>query len=617
MRKAQILIFVTLVSCVTAALPQNLETQTSFQQRCLELIESKNRVSHTERLHKLFEITWDYFMTEYPEAATLIGYPGQNSRWTDLSPVTIDRRRREVQEPLKVLRSINRSHLSEIDQLNYDLFKKNIEFMLEGVRFHVAMLSTWILFDEYMPINQLHGVQQSVAQIIATMPVRTVKHYEDIVARLNGVSTLVDQTMVLMNKGLEAGMTPPRITLRDVPEQVENQIVDKPMSSPMLQAFTKFPPTVLPQEQERLRKEAVEAYTMKVIPAFRKLHDYLVETYIPRTRESIALSDFPDGDTWYAFNVRLHTTTNLTPREIHEIGLSEVKRIRKEMETVIAETGFNGSFAEFSQFLQTDRRFYFEGAESLLRTYRNIAKRADPELIKLFGRLPRIPYGVISIPSYAEKSQTTAYYQPGSLAAGRPGYFFANTYDLQTRPKWEMEALTLHEAVPGHHLQISLAQELEDVPEFRRHASYTAFVEGWGLYAESLGEEMGFYEDPYSKFGQLTYEMWRAVRLVIDTGIHAFGWSRQQAIDFFKENTSRIEHDITVEVDRYIVWPGQALAYKIGELKIKELRAYATAELGEAFNIRAFHDEILGNGALPLDVLEAHIIKWVVNQKGS
>jgi uncharacterized protein (DUF885 family) len=352
-----------------------------------------------------------------------------------------------------------------------------------------------------------------------------------------------------------------------------------------------------------------------VKPAYQKLYDYLVRTYVPRSRESIGMSELPNGQAWYAYNVRVQTTTNRTPREIHEIGLREVKRIRGEMDSLIAATGFKGSFADFVKFLRTDPQFYFTDSASLVRAYRDIAKRIDPELVKMFGRLPRLPYGVTTIPSYMAKSQTTAYYQPGSLEAGRPGYYFVNTYALDTRPKWEMEALTSHEAVPGHHLQLALQQELTGIPEFRRFGGYTAFVEGWGLYAESLGPELGLYKDPYSKFGQLTYEMWRAIRLVIDTGIHSEGWSRQQAIDYFMANSAKTEHDIVVEVDRYIVNPGQALAYKSGELEIKALRAYAQHELGPRFDIREFHDQILGQGALPLDILDARIRAWVAEKK--
>jgi len=340
-----------------------------------------------------------------------------------------------------------------------------------------------------------------------------------------------------------------------------------------------------------------------------------VDRYLPAARESISISDLPGGKDWYAYQVRRYTTTSLSARQIHDLGLAEVKRIRGEMDRVIAHLGFKGSYTNFTFFLRTNQQFYFTDGQELLAAYRDIAKRADPELARLFGKLPRLPYGVVAVPGHAEKSQTTAYYLPGSPPVGRPGYFYANTYDLASRPKWEMEPLTLHEAVPGHHLQLALAQEMENVPEFRKHSSYTAFVEGWALYAESLGGEMGFYKDPYARFGRLTYEIWRAIRLVVDTGIHSLGWSRQQAIDYFQANAGKPLHDIIVEVDRYIVWPGQALAYKIGELKIKELRAYAARELGSGFDLRTFHDRILGQGALPLDILETQLKVWVASQK--
>jgi uncharacterized protein (DUF885 family) len=327
------------------------------------------------------------------------------------------------------------------------------------------------------------------------------------------------------------------------------------------------------------------------------------------------MTDLPDGKAWYAFSVRGHTTTDLMPEEIHQTGLAEVARIRKLMDEVIAATGFTGSFADFLQFLRSDPRFFYDKPEDLLAGYRDIAKRIDPELVKLFGKLPRLPYGVIPMPEHVAKSQLTPYYQPGSAAAGRPGNLFVNASTLKSRPKWEMEVLTAHEAVPGHHLQLALAQELEGIPQWRRYDAYTAFAEGWGLYAESLGGELGLYKDPYSRFGQLNNEMWRAVRLVVDTGIHAKGWTRQQAIDYFKTNTGMTEAVVEEEVDRYIAWPGQALAYKIGELKIKGLRAYSEGELGPKFDVRAFHDQILGSGALPLDLLEKNVKAWVTRQK--
>jgi uncharacterized protein (DUF885 family) len=502
--------------------------------------------------------------------------------------------------PVRVLATIDRSRLPPADQLDHDVFQREALEALEGRRFRA----------EFMPLSQMNGVQQDVAQILAMMPAARAEHYENILARLEGVPALVDQTIVLMKEGLAAGLTPPRVTLRDVPQQVRNQIVDDPRESPLLRAFARFPDSMPAAEREPIGQRAAEAYAVHVAPAYQRLYAFLVDTYIPAARESIALRALPDGEAWYSWSVRQYTTTTLGPDEIHALGLSEVERIRAGMDAAIAATGFDGSFHDFARFLRTDPRFYFERADDLLAAYRDICKRADPELVRLFGRLPRLPYGVRPVPAYAEKSQTTAYYEPGSPVAGRPGYFFANTYDLPSRPRWEMEALALHEAVPGHHLQIALAQEMEDVPEFRRHGRFTAFVEGWGLYAESLGSEMGFYADPYALFGRLSYEMWRAIRLVVDTGMHWLGWSRQQAIDYFKDNSGKAEHDIIVEVDRYIVWPGQALAYKIGELKIRDLRAWAARDLGAAFDLRGFHDVVLGAGALPLDVLEDRVTRW-------
>jgi uncharacterized protein (DUF885 family) len=569
--------------------------------RSIPVMAQDTGTADSVRLRRVIAQDWEYTMREYPEFATAVGYLGQNARWTDNSFEAIARRKRYVNDMLATIQTVDRAKLGPADQLNYDLFRRNFVDALQESRFP----------GELMAITQLGGVQQDVPSTIAQMPAATVHDYEDIVARLRAVPVLVDQTIALLERGLAAKITPPQITLRDVPGQALNLVVDDPLKSPLLTAFTKFPPTVPAAEQERLRAAAVAAYRDAVAPAFRKLNVFLAEKYVPGARTSIAMRDLPDGIAWYQVRARVSTTTNLSAEHIHQIGLSEVKRIRGQMDSVIAASGFRGTFAEFVQFLRTDPRFYFTTPEDLLRASRDVAKRIDPELTRLFGTLPRLPYGVLPIPSYAERSQTTAYYQPGSPAGHRPGTYYVNTYNLPARPRWEMEALTAHEAVPGHHLQIALAQELEGVPEFRRYGGYTAFVEGWGLYSESLGSELGLYADPYSKFGQLTYEMWRAIRLVIDTGIHTMGWSRQQAIDYFKANAAKAEHDITVEVDRYIVWPGQALAYKIGELKIKYLRAYASSTLGDRFDVRAFHDQVLGAGAVPLDVLEARVRAWV------
>jgi uncharacterized protein (DUF885 family) len=566
------------------------------------IIDSRGQVSDRDRLHRLFDLHWRYTMEESPEFATYAGWPGQDHRWTDMSVAAIERRNRELEIPERVLDTIDRNALDPADQLHFGLFRRNVREGLETRRFN----------GEYIPVTQMQGPQQDVARflMLAASGAGTAAAFENMLARLEAIPTLLRQAIELMRRGLDTGITPPRVTLRDVPEQIRRQAPEEPAQSPLLRVFDRFPETVGEPEQDRLRREAARIYEAKAAPAFRELHQFFTGEYLPGTRETIALRDAPDGEAWYAFLVRQSTTTTLTPEQIHRIGLSEVERIRRLMDREVEASGFEGGFAEFVDFLRRDSRFFFERAEDLLAAYRDIAKRADPELVRLFGHLPRLPYGVRPVPSHAEKSQTTAYYEPGSPEAGRPGYFYANTYDLRARPKWEMEPLALHEAVPGHHLQIALAQELPAMPEFRKHGFYTAYVEGWGLYAESLGGEMGFYQDPYSRFGQLTYEVWRAIRLVVDTGIHALGWSRQQAIDYFVANAGKAEHDIVVEVDRYIVWPGQALAYKIGELKLKELRAWARQELGAAFDVRAFHDEVLGEGALPLDVLEQRIRAW-------
>jgi uncharacterized protein (DUF885 family) len=576
-----------------------------FEERIEAIVRSAAGAEEAVRLGQLFDLTWEWFMTQYPEWATRTGYPGQNDRWTDWSPEAIRMRREALRLPLEALGSIRREELGEPDRLDHDLFRRELEERIEGSRFP----------REHLGLDQLRGVQITVPQLLALMPTFTLGQYEDILSRLRGVPRLVDQTISLLESGVERGVTQPRVPLLGVLGQIRTLLMEDPNRSPLLQPFERFPDTIPAQAQERVQADAAGVLAGQVYPAFRRLLAYLEETYLPRARETTALTALPDGEAWYAYEVRRSTTTDLTPEEIHAIGLREVKRIRGEMEKAIAEAGFRGSLLEFSKYLAADPRFFFARPEELLAGYRDIAKRADPELVKLFGRLPRLPYGVKPVPSYAEKSQPAAYYQAGSLEAGRPAYFFANTYDLRSRPRWEMEALTLHEAVPGHHLQISLARELEGLPRFRQHGSYTAFVEGWGLYAEGLGEEMGFYGDPHSRFGRLTFELWRAIRLVVDTGLHALGWSRQRANDYFETTSGRPGHEVVVEVDRYIVWPGQALAYKIGELKLQELRARARAELGEDFDLRAFHDEVLGGGALPLDFLEARVNGWVGARK--
>ena len=568
-------------------------------------------------LRTQLDADWQYWMTQYPETATAVGYPGQNGRWTDYSQPAIDARAAYLKSSLQRMSAIDRSTLDSGDQLSFDLYRELLDTAVKGLDFHndAMPIRGVVSRNLLMPLNQMDGVQQDIPRTLAIMPVATREDYQNFVSRLEGAAALVDQTIALMERGLAAGMTPPAITLRDVPNQVKSAFVDDPLKSPMLGAFTSWPASIPEADRASLTARATAAYTRQVVPAFRKLHDFLTSRYLPACRTTTSVAALPNGASMYTYNVKWHTTTDKTPAEIHALGLSEVKRIRSEMDQVIAASGFKGSYGAFAAFLRTSPQFYYTDARSLVTAYRDIAKRADPELAHLFGRLPQTPYGVKVVPDAIAPSQTTAYYEPGSLAAGRPANMFANTYKLDSRPKWEMETLTMHEAVPGHHIQVSIAQELQGLPEFRKNSSYTAFVEGWGLYAESLGEEMGFYQDPYSKFGRLTYEMWRAVRLVVDTGLHSMGWTRDQAIDFFRTNAAKTDQDIIVEIDRYIVWPGQSLGYKMGQLKIRELRTNAERQLGPRFDIRQFHDVVLGHGAVPLDVLERQVRAWVLGGK--
>ena len=566
-------------------------------------------IAHTAKLEQnalnsLYDEIWHHTMISSPTYATYVGYPGQNGRWPDPSLVAVQEDKEARKEFLRRLHSLNHEDLDEDSLLGWQLVEKNLSDEIDG----------YVFPEEFILIHQRSGVQQDIADTLSMMPKASSQDFIDRISRLRNAARYIDQNITVLREGLKRHITPPKITLRDVPDQIHNTIPEDLLKSPLLKSFSDYPKTMTKDQQTKITNEAIAIVKDSIYPAFERLLTFLENDYIPNANSSIALSDMPNGSNWYRHRAKRFTTSELTPKQIHSLGMREVKRIRKQMDDVITDSGFSGSFEEFTTFLRTDSQFYMTSAESLLAGYRDIAKRADPELAKMFGKLPRMPYGVIPIPDYAAKSQTTAYYWGGSSKDGRPGYFYANTYALDTRPTWEMEALTLHEAMPGHHLQISLAQELPETHALLQNLSYTGFVEGWGLYAESLGDEMGFYQDPYSKFGQLTYEMWRAVRLVVDTGMHLFDWDRQKSIDFFASNTAKSMHDIEVEIDRYISWPAQALAYKIGELKFKELRARATEKLDKKFDLRSFHDQLHEKGALPLDVLDQRTDTWINSQ---
>jgi uncharacterized protein (DUF885 family) len=560
-----------------------------------------------EKLYRLMESSFAERLAENPELATsVLGRSPSDDKWTDRSLEAVERRKQADLRRLSATERIDRATLDAKDQLNYDLFAFDLRQRLRTAEFPDALLAMDALF---------RGPTVSIPIVLEIAPATTVRDYENLLARLRGAANVIDQTIALLDEGLRRGVTQPAGILRDIPAQLDKLAGTDPAASPLTEAFRSFPVTIPSDDRTRLAREAAAALDGGLHPAFRKLRRYLTETYIPRARNTIARAALPDGQAWYVADVRQHTTTSLTPQQIHEIGLAEVHRIRGEMDTVIRKAEFQGDFPSFQTFLRTDSRFYFTDAHQLIAAYRDLCKRIDPELSRLFGKLPRAQYGVRPFPDYRAPSETSARYFGGSLGGSRPGYFIVNTYKLESRPKYEMEVLALHEAVPGHHLQIALALELEGVPDFRRRLGVNAYSEGWGLYAESLGEELGFYRDPYQKFGQLSFEMWRACRLVVDTGMHAMGWSRERAIEFMKANTALSEQNIVAEVDRYIAWPGQALGYKIGELKIKELRRVAEKELGARFDIREFHDAVLADGALPLDILENQIRAWIERKR--
>jgi uncharacterized protein (DUF885 family) len=561
--------------------------------------------AESERLHRLLDLAWEDKLRQNPEFATYIGFPGENDRWPDSSAAGLEAKRARTRAQLKELLAINRGRLTPDEQVDFELYRRRLAGQIEGFGYP----------DDLLVISRYGGIQQDVPQALATAPAASTRDYEDLLARLRAVPALVDQNLALMAKGLAAGVTPPRSTMLGAPAQVQALLTDDPWRSPLLARFRQISANVPPDDQARLRSAALEAYQKQAAPAFAKLLRYLNETYIPHTRESIGTADLPNGAAWYAFSVRQVTTTDLTPQQIHEIGLAEVKRLRGEIDRVIAGGGFKGSFADFVRFLHTDPRFFYDQEADLVAGYGAIVQRIDGRLASLFATLPRLPYRVLPVPDRLARAKATAYYEPGAVSQGRPGSCFVNTFDLKARARWELEALALHECIPGHHVQVTLAQEGRRAPRVLNYHDYTPFVEGWASYAETLGDGIGLYRDPYAKFGQLSVDLWRSLRLVADTGIHAQGWTRQQAIDYLRENTAEDERRIAAEVDRYIADPGVALAFKIGELKIRELRAAAEKELGPAFDLRAFHDEVLRHGALPLDLLEHNVKLWMAAVK--
>jgi uncharacterized protein (DUF885 family) len=555
------------------------------------------------RLHALFDRAWEQDLADDPLRATYIGETRYNDRWPDVTRPGRERSHAADAAVAAALAAIPRGALPAAEQLNYDLFRRKYRQRLADWPFHL----------EYYRISAREGVQ-TLNELAELMPFETVADYETWLRRLAGLPAYLEATAGLLREAALAQRTQPRELMERVLPQLAMQTVANPADSPFYARFARFPAALPPAERERLASRARAVIGEAVVPAYRRFAAFFRDEYLPACRANAGIWDTPDGAALYANRVQYHTTTTLAPEEIHALGLKEVARIRAEMQAVLDELGFKGTLTEFFAKLRTDPQFYYASPDELFRAYVVTAKQIEPELPKLFGRLYRIPFGVRPIPATSAPNTTTAYYSGPSADGRRAGYYYVNLYRPEVRPTYEIEVLTAHESVPGHHLQIALALEQGDLPKFRRFAGYTAFVEGWGLYAERLGYELGLYHDPYSRFGQLTYDMWRAVRLVVDTGIHAKHWTRQQAIDYFKDNAAKTETDIVNEIDRYIGWPGQALAYKVGQLRILALRAEAERTLGATFDIRAFHDAVLENGALPLEVLEDKVHAWVRRQ---
>jgi uncharacterized protein (DUF885 family) len=558
----------------------------------------------TKQLHDLFDAAWDYDMQQRPEQASELGDRRWNTAWEDLSPEAFAQRNQHNQQVLAELARVDRSQLNQTDQLNYDLFQKRYEDRLAQYKYH------WHL----MTFNQREGPQTS-DELGDALRFESIKDYEDWLARMHGVPAHLDQFTALLRQGIHERMVHPKVIMERIPSQIDKQIVSDPTQSGFYKPFLHFPKTISAADQQRLQQEAKQAVAQQIVPAYTKFKQFFVSEYLPACYGQVGAWQLPHGEELYAQMIRHYTTTQMTPEEVHQTGLREVARINREMDQVMQQTGFKGSRDEFFKFLRTDPQFFYKTPEELFQAYKALAKTVDPNLVKVFRTLPREPYGVEAIPAAVAPDTTAAYYRQGAADGSRAGTYFVNLYKPDARPKWEMMALSLHESVPGHHLQIARAHELGEMPKFRRFGEYTVFVEGWGLYAESLGDDMGLYSDPYSKFGQLSYEMWRAVRLVVDTGMHVKHWTREQAIQYFMANCPKHELDVTNEIDRYIAWPGQALAYKIGELKIKELRAHAREQLGAKFDLKEFHDVVLGSGPLPLDILEHNVNAWIAGKR--
>lgn len=559
----------------------------------------------SSQLQKIFDDDWEFRLKENPFFATSIGDKRFNDKLPAVSEADCKRRNAQQKIFLERLNTIDTNWLTDEQRVNYDIFRWSKENSI-----------AWHEFRSYlMPITQMGGFHTHFPEMPDRIPLKTVKDYQDYIARLNAFKSYAQGHIELMRIGIEEGFVLPKVVLKDIKDSIEPHIVSEPNQSLLFAPFDKFPKTITQADRQKLTEAGTDAITNSIVPAYKQFLKFVNDEYVPAARKTIAVADLPNGKAYYEHRVNFYTNCDLTPLQVRDVGLAEVKRIRKQMNGIIQELGFEGDFNDFTNFLHNDEQFYAETSEELLKEVALILKKVDGQLPKFFKTLPRMTFGIKQVPEYMAVDAAPAYYARPVGDGIRAGFFYINTYDLKNRPLYTIEAISLHEAAPGHHLQIALQQELQNIPNFRRHSWFPAFGEGWALYAEGLGMEMdGLYKDPYSRFGRFNLEMWRACRLVVDTGIHYFGWSRQQAIDFMTENTVCSPHNIATEIDRYIVWPGQALSYKMGELKIRQLRTAAEQKLGDSFDIRQFHDIVLSDGAVPLPILEKKVNAWIANE---
>jgi len=554
----------------------------------------------------LYQDYWEFTLKENPTFATYLGDHRYDNWLEDVSSEAYEKRMNRFGKYLAELEGFKKPTSGE-DRLNYDLFKRELSLQIDGAKYHPYLLS----------MTQQTGPHIDLPQLTTYHPFKILQDYVNYVSRLTQFRRVFDQTIANLKTGIGKKTVQTRSVVEKIIPQLEAQIVSSPEKSGLYKPIDQIPSQLSTGEAHRMAKDVGEAIQNYVLPAYTKLLNFVREEYLPKSRAHPGIWSIPNGRAMYAFNIRLHTTTNLTPGQIHRLGKRELVRIHKEIDVILRKARFEGTVQQYNEALRKDKSNFFMTGQDLLEGFKEILRRMDKKLAQFFGRLPQARYGFREIEEWRADAAPAAYYYAPPEDRSRPGYFYVNTFKPETRPKYMMEALAYHEAVPGHHLQVAIQQELTNLPKFRRHGGYTAFVEGWALYAEFLSKEMGFYSELLSDYGRLTAEAWRASRLVVDTGIHSLKWTRDQAIRFLKNNTASSEQDIVSEVDRYIAWPGQALAYKLGELKIRELRAKAEKRLKQLFDVRSFHDELLNDGALPLDILQVKMDRWVTKMTTS